>query len=165
MTMQRLAGTAVTGLLLLGGASAVNAQQGYPPQPRMRQASPEANISNSDLERFANAVQQIQRIEQKAQSKILEVVETQGLTPERFNAIAQSRQDPRLESEMNLSREEAQTFNQAASEISGIRQEAEIEKEAAVKQEGFGVQDFNAVSQTIENDQSLRKQVIQMLQN
>ncbi|NMG59603.1 DUF4168 domain-containing protein [Geitlerinema sp. P-1104] len=172
MLKQLLAGSTLMGLLLFGGASTVSAQQapggepGAPqPQPGGMQEAPQMDVTESDLERFAIAIQQIQAIEQQAQAQMIEVIEAQGLTIERFNEIAQSQQDPNLQAEVNVSNEEAQVFDQAVERISGIRQEAEMEMETAVQQEGLDVQEFNLISQAVQQDPSLQQRVMEMLQN
>ncbi|WP_159786302.1 DUF4168 domain-containing protein [Sodalinema gerasimenkoae] len=172
MLKQLLAGSTLMGMLLFGGASTVNAQQapgaepGAPqPQPEGMQEAPQMDVSETDLERFAIAIQQIQAIEQQAQAQMVEVIEAQGLSIERFNEIAQSQQDPELQAQVDVSNEEAQIFEQAVERISGIRQEAEMEMETAVQQEGLDVQEFNMISQAVQQDPSLQQQVMEMLQN
>ncbi|MFO8037999.1 MAG: DUF4168 domain-containing protein [Sodalinema sp.] len=185
MLKQLLAGSTLMGLLLFGGASTVRAQGGQPqpgqgqpqpqqnqpqpgqgqpqPQPGGMQQSPEMDVSESDLERFAVAIQQIQEIEQQAQAQMIEVIESQGLTVERFNEIAQSQQDPSMEGQVDVSGEEAEIFDQAVERISGIRQEAEMEMETAVQQEGLDVEEFNLISQAVQQDPSLQQRVMEML--
>ncbi|MCC5899866.1 MAG: DUF4168 domain-containing protein [Phormidium sp. BM_Day4_Bin.17] len=165
MLKQLLAGSTLMGMLLFGGASTVSAQQAPAPQPGGMQEAPQMDVSEADLERFAIAIQQIQAIERQAQAQMVEVIEAQGLTIERFNEIAQSQQDPDLQAQVNVSNEEAQVFEQAVERISGIQQEAEMEMETAVQQEGLDVQEFNMISQAVQQDPSLQQQVMEMLQN
>ncbi|USR91737.1 DUF4168 domain-containing protein [Phormidium yuhuli AB48] len=165
MLKQLLAGSTLMGLLLFGGASTVNAQQAPAPQPGGMQETPQMDVSESDLERFAIAIQQIQAIERQAQAQMIEVIEAQGLTIDRFNEIAQSQQDPEMQAQVDVSNEEAQTFEQAVERISGIRQEAEMEMETAVQQEGLDVQEFNMISQAVQQDPSLQQRVMEMLGN
>lgn len=96
---------------------------------------------------------------------MIEVIEAQGLTIDRFNEIAQSQQDPEMQAQVDVSNEEAQTFEQAVERISGIRQEAEMEMETAVQQEGLDVQEFNMISQAVQQDPSLQQRVMEMLGN
>lgn len=169
MLKQLLAGSTLMGLLLFGGASTVRAQQGQPqpgqpqPQPGEMQQPRQMDVSESDLERFAVAIQQIQAIEQQAQAQMIEVIESQGLTIERFNEIAQSQQDPSMQGQVDVSGEEAEIFDQAVERISGIRQEAEMEMESAVQQEGLDVEEFNLISQAVQQDPSLQQRVMEML--
>jgi hypothetical protein len=53
---------------------------------------------------------------------------------------------------------------EALTEISEIREKAQQEKEEAVKQEGLNVQEFNAISRAVDQDSSLRDQVIEIIQ-
>lgn len=165
MRLQHLAGPALLGVLLFGGVSAANAQQAADLGPEALRASLEPTaVGQSSLRRFALAVQSIQVIEQQAQAQMVAAIQSQGLSVERFNQIAASQQDPRQPARANLSGEDAETFNQALAEISEIRETAQQEKEAAVKQEGLNVQEFNAISQAVDQDASLRDQVIELIQ-
>ncbi|MFP4219749.1 MAG: DUF4168 domain-containing protein [Phormidium sp.] len=184
MLKQLLSGSTLVGLLLFGGASTVSAQ-GPAPQPETQQQNPgmqqqdpgmqqqdpgmqqapQADVSEDDLQRFAVAIQQIQEIEQQAQAQMIEVIESQGLTIERFNEIAQSQQDPSMQEQVDVSGEEAEIFDQAVERISGIRQEAEMEMETAVQQEGLDVEEFNLISQAVQQDPSLQQRVMEMLEN
>ena len=153
------------GLLLFGGASTVSAQQAPAPQPGGMQQPRQMEVSESDLERFAVAIQQIQAIEQQAQAQMIEAIEAQGLTLERFNEIAQSQQDPAMQGQVDVSGEEAEIFNQAVERISGIQQEAQLEMETAVEQEGLNVEEFNLIAQAVQQDPSLQQRVMEMLGN
>lgn len=69
MLKQLLAGSTLMGLLLFGGASTVNAQQAPAPQPGGMQETPQMDVSESDLERFAIAIQQIQPLNDRPRLK------------------------------------------------------------------------------------------------
>ncbi len=153
------------GLLLFGGASTVSAQQAPAPQPGGMQQPRQMDVSESDLERFAVAIQQIQAIEQQAQAQMIEAIESQGLTLDRFNEIAQSQQDPSMQGQVDVSGEEVEIFEQAVERITGIRQEADLEMETAVEQEGLNVEEFNLIAQAVQQDPSLQQRVMEMLGN
>jgi hypothetical protein len=165
MLKQLLAGSTLMGLLLFGGASTVSAQQAPAPQPGGMQQPRQMDVSESDLERFAVAIQQIQAIEQQAQAQMIEAIESQGLTLDRFNEIAQSQQDPSMQGQVDVSGEEAEIFEQAVERITGIRQEADLEMETAVEQEGLNVEEFNLIAQAVQQDPSLQQRVMEMLGN
>lgn len=160
MLKQLLASSTLMGLLWFGGVSTAQAQQ-TSPQPGMPPA-PQMEITATDLERFAMAVQQIQAIEQQAQAQMVEAIQGEGLTVERFNEIAQSQQNPEMQ--VQLSDQEAQTFAQAIQQISQIHQAAEQEMQAAVQDEGLAVDEFNQIAQTVQQDPTLQRQVLELLQ-
>lgn len=160
MLKQLLAGSTLMGLVWFGGVSTAQAQQ-TSPQPGMPPA-PQTEISAADLQRFAVAVQQIQAIEQQAQAQMVEAIQAEGLTVERFNEIAQSQQNP--ETQTQVSNQEAQTFTQVIQQISEIRQAAEQDMQTAVQEEGLAVDQFNLIAQAVQQDPTLQRQVLELLQ-
>ncbi|MFP4298651.1 MAG: DUF4168 domain-containing protein [Spirulinaceae cyanobacterium] len=162
MLKQLFAGSTIATLLLMSGLSTAQAQ-GQEPPPPMTEA-PQANVNEEDLQRFVVAMTQVQTIQQDAESQMLEAVEEQGLTVERFNTLAQVQQNPETQAEVNVSPEEDRQFQQAIQEITTIRQEAENEMEAAVQREGLEVEEFNEIALVVQQNPSLQQQVMEMMQ-
>ncbi len=161
MLKQIFAGSTIATLLLIGGISTANAQQA-PQQAPMQQAS-QVDVDDADLQRFATTMKQLQGIQKQAQEAMVQAVEEQGLTVERFNEIAQSRQNLE-QAPVDVSAEEAQTFQNAIAQIGQIRDEAQGSMETAVQQEGLDVEKFNGIAQAIQTNPELQQKVIQMIQ-
>lgn len=108
--MARLRGTALAGLLLAASPVAVMAQQAAP-------AAPAQDVTDADIEHFANAVLAVEDIRQtyekalattddegektslqkEAQEKMVDAIENEGLTVERYQVVAQAVQsDPAM---------------------------------------------------------------------
>jgi hypothetical protein len=164
MLKQLLAGSTIATLLLISGLSTAQAQgQEAPMNPPMTEA-PQANVNEEDLQRFVVAMRQVQIIQQDAEAQMLEAVEGQGLTVEQFNTLAQTRQNPEAQGQVNVSPEEDQKFQQAVQEITTIRQEAEGEMETAVQEEGLEIQKFNEIALVVQQDPSLQQRVMELIQ-
>jgi len=108
--MARLRGAALAGLLLAASPVAVMAQQAAP-------AAPAQDVTDADIEHFANAVLAVEDIRQtyekalattddegektslqkEAQEKMVDAIENEGLTVERYQVVAQAVQsDPAM---------------------------------------------------------------------
>jgi hypothetical protein len=108
--MARLRGAALAGLLLAASPVAVMAQQAAP-------AAPAQDVTDADIEHFANAVLAVEDIRQtyekalattddegektslqkEAQEKMVDAIEIEGLTVERYQVVAQALQsDPAM---------------------------------------------------------------------
>jgi hypothetical protein len=162
MFKQLFASSTIATLLLISGLSTTQAQgQEAPAAPPMTE-TPQVNVEDADLERFAAAMQQVQMIQQEAETKMAEAIEEQGLTVEQFKMMAQTQQNPQAETEM--SSEEDEMFQQAAEEIVRIRQEATSEFETAVQEEGLEVEEFYTIAQAVQQDPSLQQRLMELTQ-
>jgi hypothetical protein len=87
---QVLTGSSIVGMLILGSIfTPAQAQQQPPASTPQTEAplpgQPEVEVNRESLQQFVVAVRQIQTIEQEAQRQIVEVVEEQGFSLDRFN--------------------------------------------------------------------------------
>jgi hypothetical protein len=135
-----------------------------PVAPPQAQPQPVAEVSSADIERFARAITQLQSIQQETQVELLQVVEGQGLTPERFNEIAEAQQSPEGATATEISESELQSFEQAANEITAIRQQTQTRFQEAVQAEGLNVEQFNQILAAVQQDPELQQEVEQILQ-
>jgi hypothetical protein len=129
-----------------------------------QQTAPAADVSSEDLQKFANAVRQIQTIQQDYQGRMAQAVEQQGLSQDRYLAIQESQTNPSAQPNTQVSEDEKQKFEQATAQVSQLQQEAESKMKEAVQAEGLDVKRFNEIFAAIQQDPSLQQQVQQMMQ-
>lgn len=139
--------------------------QAQPTPPTQAQPQPAAEVSSEDIEKFARAIAQLQTIQQETQTELLQIVEGQGLTPDRFNEIAEAQQNPEAAPAVEISDEELQSFEQAASEITAIRQQTQARFQEAVQAEGLAVEQFNQILAAVQQDPALQQEVEQILRS
>ncbi len=167
MLKQILASSSVATLMLLTGlpsyAQEAPAPQAPTPSPDM-QAAPQTEVSPEDLQRFASVIQQIQSIQQESQAEAVGVLESEGLSPQQFNAILETQRNPEAQPATDISQDELQSFEQAITQVADIQQQAQVRMQAAVEQEGLDVQRFNQIGAIVREDPALMQQVQQMLQ-
>ncbi|NJN56399.1 MAG: DUF4168 domain-containing protein [Leptolyngbyaceae cyanobacterium SL_5_9] len=94
---------------------------------------------------------------------MLQIVEGQGLTPDRFNEIAEAQQNPEAAPETEISEAELQSFEQAANEITTVRQQTQARFQEAVQSEGLEVEQFNQILAAVQQDPALQQEVEQIL--
>jgi hypothetical protein len=162
---QQLLASSSALMVLLAGPLAAQAQTQQPaPQPQP-QTAPQTQISPEELQKFAQAVKELQAIDRQAQTDMVKAVEAQGLTEKRFLEIYQSQQKPKASAPANLSSQEKQRFGQALTSVQGIQQQTQTKMQQALKTQGFEVQRFNQVMATVLKDPTLKQQVLQLLQS
>lgn len=136
-----------------------------PAPPTPTQPQPAAEVSSEDIEKFARAIAQLQTIQQETQTELLQIVEGQGLTPDRFNEIAEAQQNPQAAPSVEISDEELQNFEQAANEITAVRQQTQARFQEAVQAEGLAVDQFNQILAAVQQDPELQQEVEQILRS
>jgi hypothetical protein len=132
-----------------------------PASPVQAQPQPAAEVSSEDIEKFARAIAQLQTIQQETQTELLQIVEGQGLTPDRFNQIAEAQQNPQAATDVEISDEELQSFEQAANEITAVRQQTQTRFQEAVQAEGLEVEQFNQILAAVQQDPALQQEAPQ----
>ncbi|TVQ09032.1 MAG: DUF4168 domain-containing protein [Leptolyngbya sp. DLM2.Bin27] len=146
-----------------------------PASPLLAQATaaevadaPEAAISEDDIAVFAKTYQQVQGLRLQAEREMAKAVEEEGLTIERFNAIAQTQLDggaetpediAKVAAKAKISRAETQQFDAIVNRIIAIRQSAEGDMETAIEAEGLSIESFNAILERSADDTDLQRQI------
>ncbi len=142
---------------VLGGASE-QITKGY----TIAQAA--ENISEQDLEKFAETVKKQRDLAQETERKMLEVLENEGLSGQRFQEIAKQKSNPAA-STGNFSDEDLEKFENVFPEVRKIAQEDRLKQRELVKSQGFTIQEFNAIATKVQDDPSLQREVLKLMSN
>ncbi|MBE9170577.1 DUF4168 domain-containing protein [Pleurocapsales cyanobacterium LEGE 06147] len=138
---------------------------------------PQTEVSQEELQQFAQAYKQIQQIRQDSEVKMVEAVQNEGLSPERFIEISELQQSPQAPQgqedgqsqqapqNTEITAQEQQGFENAKTKILEIRQQSESQMEQAIQAEGLDVPRFNEIVAALQQDPALRDQVQQMILN
>ena len=135
-----------------------------PPQSPAQQA-PKAQVSQAELQKFANAVKKLQPIQQNALSQITTAIKQQNLSEKRFGEIYQSKQSPQAQPTAKVTPEENKKFEQVNAKIRQIQKSAQSKMEQTVKSEGLEIPRFNQIFLAIRQDPQLLQKVRQMLRS
>ncbi|MFP4100429.1 DUF4168 domain-containing protein [Coleofasciculus sp.] len=168
MLKQLLTGGSVLALVLAASLP-IQAQAETPAQqpgsPSQMQETPQLEVSQEDLQKFASALEQLQSIEQETQVELVEAIENQGLSVERFQEIALAQQNPEIQPSTEISQAEVESFDQAAGQVTQIQQQAQTRMQEAVEREGLDAQQFSQIGAALQQDPTLQQQFQEMLQN
>jgi len=148
-------------VLLLASLSAQAQTQAPAPQPQ--QVAPQANISQQELQKFTSAIKQLQAIQQQSRTEMVQAVQRQGLSEQRFVQIYQAQQNP--QSGTKVSPQEKQNFEKAITQIKAIQQQTQPKMQQAVKSQGLEVQRFNQILASVQQNPALQQKVRQMLKS
>lgn len=162
-----LNGGLVFGLLLAGSPEAQAQVQQPTPQQLQRQAPavPQVQIGEDDLRKFSNAIKQLQVIQQDTVTKVTQVVQSGGLSKERFIQISQAQQNPSDRSAAKITPEEQKNFEQASQKIGEIQRETQTKMIRVLGNQDLDIQRFNDILVTVRQNPELQQKVQQMMRS
>lgn len=161
MLKQLLAGGSVFAVLLVGNLSAQAQTQAPSPQPNA--PAPQVKVSPEDLQKFANAIKQLRVIQQTSQTQMVQAVQGEKLSEERFIQIYQAQQNPQAQPKPQITENEKQNFKKAFAKIGEIQQATQAKMQQAVQSQGIEVQRFNQIFAAVRQSPALQQQVRQLL--
>lgn len=158
-------------VLALSGSIAVHAQTpspSAPTQPAPTQSAPTQSaptqVSPDELQKFSKIVKQLLVLGQESETQIIEAIQKQGFTPQRFSEILRSQNQPGAKPTTQLSSAEQQRYSVALADIRQIQQNTQTRLENLVQAEGMNMQRFDQIFNTVQQDPALRQEVQQMIQ-
>lgn len=133
--------------------------------PQTQQEAPQIQVSPEELQKFANSVKQLQLTYHKFQTAMVQAVESEGLSQERFTEIYLAQQNPEAQPKPEITQKEKQDFEKAFMKVEQIQLDNQLQMKQIVEQEGLEVQRFNQIFATTLQDTTLQQQVRQILQS
>ena len=130
------------------------------PQAQLNQQlnqAPDIDLSNAELQQFADAVESLQGIQQQARQDMLNAIQDEGLDANRYSQIMKSQQDP--QSTIEVSDQEMEKFQAANEHIQEIEQDMRSTSMNAIEEEGFTPERFQTVLMAVRNDPELQQKL------
>lgn len=141
---------------LLTGATAF----AQTPQLPQQQEQQEVNVSDTELEKFAQAYQGIQVAEQEAQKKMIAAVEEQQLEIAQFNEIHQAKMQ---QQEITASEEDQKKHERAVAKIEKMQPEIQAQMEDIITKEGLTVERFETIAAAMQTSPELQQRLQQLM--
>lgn len=146
------------------GFTVVQAQVNQVPaqmqQQQQKQATPD--ISDEELQKFANAFQEVQVENQKIQKDMIAKIEEEGMEVQRFSEIQQAQQNPEQEAEMTA--EEEKAIENLMPKLQTIQQESQTVMQEKIKSAGLTMNRYQEIAQMIQQSPELQKKLQSMMQ-
>ncbi|WP_254565681.1 DUF4168 domain-containing protein [Oscillatoria sp. HE19RPO] len=163
MLKRLLTASSVLVLLLIGMTPAAIAQTQERTQQSPIEILAQAQISDEELDKFSLAIFQMLTIEQQFQERIVQTIEGQGFSQERFaeiyQATVQAQENPAAQAELNISPEEQQKFAQIMEEGKQIQEESQARQEQAIASLGLNMDRLNEIGSAIQQNPELQQEV------
>ena len=117
------------------------------------------SISPLELQQFAQALKQLQKVEMETREKMVEALKEEKLSPQRFQEIGQQRSNPDSPASSEISASEQQRFDKALAKIQAIQQESAPKQSRAITLQGLTVERFNQIGRALDKNPALRQQL------
>jgi hypothetical protein len=127
-----------------------------------------SGLGDDEIATFAKAYQAVQTLRIRAEGDMAKAVEDEGLTVDRFNAIAETQLDgpaqtaddmAKVAAKAKISKGDKKKFDAAVERIIAIRQSAEGEMETAIEAEGLSIDSFNRLLEQSADDTDLQRRI------
>lgn len=144
------------------GFTAVQAQVNQVPAQMQQQQQATPDISDKELQKFANAFQEVQVENQKIQQKMIAEIQEEGMEVQRFSEIQQAQQNPNQEVEMTA--EEEKAIENLMPKLQTIQQESQTVMQEKIKSAGLTMNRYQEIAQMIQQSPELQQKLQSMMQ-
>ncbi|MGJ3248833.1 MAG: DUF4168 domain-containing protein [Elainellaceae cyanobacterium] len=155
-------------MLLLGASLPAYAQEQAPalssPESLVAQQSEPSAVSDEELDQFITAVVQMESIRADARQEAVTVIESEGLTTQRFGEILETQRNPEAEVSSEVSDNELADFQRALTQIADIQDSARSKMRDAIEAQGMEVERFDEIVEIAQTDQTLQQEIERRLE-
>ena len=154
----RYLSTLVLFFAFLFTGTSLQAQVAPPAQPDLLESD---DVSEQQVNKFVDAMQIVQKIQQESQPKMLQAIQEVGLNPQQFIQAAQAMQQGK---ETGLNDEDQEKFETVQKKVQEIQVEANGQIEAKIKEQDLTLQKFNQLFLSYQQNPELKKRIDEKLQ-
>lgn len=127
------------------------------------QQTQQIEVTDAELEKFAQAFQRIRMLNQKAQQQMSQTIENEGLDVQRFNEIHQASLDPAVEVE--ITEKEQGQYDIISAEIEKIQTSFRPQMEEVITQQGLTLQEYEQIVAQLQRDPELQERLRAVFDN
>lgn len=120
-------------------------------------AQTEGEVSDAQLQKFADAYQEVQMSNQAIQQEMVVAIEKEGLTPQRFNELYEAKMDP--EKEVEATEDEIEKQDAAMVVIQEIQKTSQAKMEEKIKEKGLTMQQFQQIGAQVQQSKELQQKL------
>lgn len=139
--------------------ASVSYAQNPVPTPQ-QQEQQQIEVSDAELEKFAQAYQRIRLAEQQAQQEMIAVVEDHDLEIQTFNEIHQAKMQNQP---VTASEEDQKKHSEAVAEIEAMQPEIQANMEEIITNQGLTVERYQEIATAMQADPQLQERLQQIL--
>jgi len=116
------------------------------------------DFSDDELKSFVKANEKVSAIQMQAEQKMIEAIEEEGLTVERFHEILEQQRDP-TRGGTETSMQELESFNNAAQVILDENERIEKQMTSSIEAEGIDVETYKEIMLAYQQSPAIQNRV------
>ncbi|ERN41525.1 hypothetical protein KR51_00018860 [Rubidibacter lacunae KORDI 51-2] len=122
-----------------------------------------ADISDEELQQFANALEQVFQIRSASRDRAVATVRATGMEPERYDEILRAQRESDGAENAGATEAELEQFEDASKDLLAIVRETQDEMQEAVEQEGLDIERYEEIGLAVQNDSELQERIRDLL--
>jgi hypothetical protein len=123
----------------------------------------EQKITKGELNKFAEAYQEVRLANQTSQQKMMKAVTEEDLSVERFNIINQAEQNPNKE--VDATDDELKNYQAAMESVEKIQKDIEMQLQTKIKEAGLTLERFQQIANQMKTDKALQQRLAILMQS
>ena len=140
------------------GTASVTAQSTTMPQQQEK-----IEVSDAELNKFADVFQKMRMMNQEVQKEMMAVVQEENFELERFNEIHQAKMDPNKDVE--TTEVEDKRYNQVVSELEEIQPEFQKKMQNVISESGLSMERYQQLAMALRNDTQLQQRLQELMKS
>jgi 3-isopropylmalate dehydratase small subunit len=120
-------------------------------------AQTDEKVSDAQLQKFAEAYQTVQQVNQQIQQEMLTAIETEGITAKRFNEIYKAQMDPEVE--VDATEDEMAKQKAALKKIEGMQTGVQENMQNKIKEKGLTLEQYEKIGAQLQSNPDLQKKL------
>jgi len=139
------------------------AKEGQQQMPGQMQQKQDIDVSDAEIEKFVNAVNAIQSINQGAQQEMSKKIQDEGMNPRRFQEIQRAQQSQQQNA--NATDEEMKQYQNIMKEMEAVQSGLQEDMKKAIEDAGLTMQRYQQIANAAQNDTSLMQRIQTKIQS
>ncbi|MGM0496573.1 MAG: DUF4168 domain-containing protein [Bacteroidota bacterium] len=174
----KIVGSLLIGLMFITGCGKKQGGSEQDQQQGQEQASPEdqqempgemqeeqdIDVSDEEIEKFVEAVNAVQSINQGAQEEMSKTIEDEGMDPRRFQEIQQSQQSQQQGDAQDVSDKEMQQYQSIMKEMESVQSGLQEDMKDAIEDVGLTMERYQQIANAAQNDTALMQRIQKKLE-
>lgn len=115
------------------------------------------DFSDNELKSFVKASRKITAMQMETEQKMVQAIEKEGLTVDRFHQILEEQRNPQGGTQTSV--EELKSFNNAAQTIIQENKKIEQQMAASIEEEGINIERYNQIMVAYQQSPAIQSRV------
>ncbi len=138
-------------------------QEGQQQMPGEMQQTQDIEVSDAEIEKFVDAVNAVQSVNQGAQQKMSKKIQDEGMDPQRFQEIQRAQQSQQQNA--NATDKEMQQYQNIMKEMESVQSGMQEEMKKAIEDAGLTMQRYQQIANAAQNDTALMQRIQTKIQS